>query len=91
MCISTKILDILFLMFISAHMVLKEKFGHLAQIHAHYNQWKLSAYIILLLFMVKDLLLKKLARKQGQKLEEAKDFITSITSQNLITETKKEL
>ena len=27
MCISTKILDMLYLMFISAHMVLKEKFG----------------------------------------------------------------
>ena len=27
MCISKKILDMLYLMFISAHMVLKEKFG----------------------------------------------------------------
>ena len=39
--------------------------------------------------MVKELLLRKLARKQGQKLEEAKDFITIITSQNSITETKR--
>ena len=40
MCISTKILDMLYLMFISTNMVLKEKFGHLGQIHPYYNQWK---------------------------------------------------
>ena len=29
MCISTKILDMFYLMFISAHIVLKEKFGRI--------------------------------------------------------------
>ena len=38
MCISIKILDMLYLIFISAHMVLKEKFGQLAQIHPYYDQ-----------------------------------------------------
>ena len=42
MCISKKILDMLYLMFISVHTVLKEKVGHLAyQIHPYCNEWKI--------------------------------------------------
>ena len=87
MCISTKILDMLYLIFISTHIILKEKFG--PQIHSYYNQWKVVCLHKISLFVVKDLLLRKLARKQGKNLEEAKDFITSITSQNPIIETKR--
>ena len=40
MCISAKILDMLYLMFISAHMVLKEKIGVFMPLHFDFVQGK---------------------------------------------------
>ena len=40
MCISTKILDMLYLMFISTHMVLKEKYDVFMPLHFYFVQWK---------------------------------------------------
>ena len=40
MCISLKKLDMLYLMFISAHMILKEKFGVFMPLHFGFVQGK---------------------------------------------------
>ena len=65
MCISTKILDMLYLVFISTHMVLKEKFGHLSQIH-HYS---FSTYHLCILGICKVVVNQTMPLSGNEKLE----------------------
>ena len=54
MCISTKILDIFYLMFISTHMVLKEKFGLINMyMYKNIGHFVLNVYIYTYGFEIK--------------------------------------